>query len=821
MTLPFNVNINQFKGLPYLRIDRAFRFTGGTNTTNYFTRSAIGTPTSTTKYTISTWVKRTTTGLAGYFMGATKASSPTTDYSFIGFDSTDALVFGNVVANTANISATSKMFFQDTSAWYHIIVAVDTSLATATDRIKLYVNGIQQAWQTYTTSTSAPSYFATATSNIQVGAAQRGVGFIVNDNINAEVMFIDGQQLTPSSFGTWDTVTGVWQPIRYNGTFGTNGFYLTFQDNSSTSALGTDFSGVGNNFTPGASVNLTPGNSLYMSVIDSPTLYSDGSITYNRGNYCVFNARSGTMMVTNNGITKGGLYATFGGTTYDAAVGTMPLVKGKWYWEVVQATAVSIYATVGIIPANNVSWGASYAFALTNAVGYCSDGKKYVGSATGATYGSTWNTIGLTIGVALDLDNGTITFYRNGVAQPTLTIAIPGSGSLGYLPCIGYQSAYASSLHANFGQFPFNYTPPTGFLAVNTFNILASSPESILNGANAMAATQYTGTGATQSISNATSNKAGAAFKPDLVWIKSTSSILSHKLTDSVRGVQQALSTDLTAAQSNDTTGLTSFDTSGFTIGADANYNTSAAAYIAYSWLAGNGSATNTDGTIGSTISVNKKYGFSIVKYVGTGANGTVGHGLGVAPGFIVIKRAIAAGGATSTGLVYHSSLANTQVMTMSSTAAVATNTAAWNSTSPTSTTFSLGTDANVNTAGDTYIAYCWAPVSGYSAIGSYVGTGGPLFIPTNFRPRFVLWKRTNSAANWFIADSNKQFFNYTSQTGLSDISPNLNTGAVNINGIYFLSNGFNTASAQAFNNGTNFIYMAFADTPFTYSRAF
>ena len=333
----------------------------------------------------------------------------------------------------------------------------------------------------------------------------------------------------------------------------------------------------------------------------------------------------------------------------------------------------------------------------------------------------------------------------------------------------------------------------------------------IVNGSKVMQAVLYTGTGATQTIN--------CGFQPDLVWIKSRSAATDNKLTDSVRGATKALISNSTGAETTDSTGITAFTSTGFTLGSSSVYNNSGATYVAWCWNAGSGTtSSNTAGSITSTVSVNASAGFSVVTYTGTGANATVGHGLGVAPKMIIVKQR----NGTFTWRVYHASLANTQVLYLSATDAATTETTTWNSTTPTSTVFSVGTGAGANGNTNTYVAYCWSEIAGFSKFGSYTGNGsadGP-FVYLGFRPEFVLVKSSSLAQNWTIYDTSRSPYNAADLLlfPMSSTAEILDTGQ----SIDLVSNGFKirNSNANENTNGATYIYMAFAENPFRNSLA-
>jgi hypothetical protein len=360
----------------------------------------------------------------------------------------------------------------------------------------------------------------------------------------------------------------------------------------------------------------------------------------------------------------------------------------------------------------------------------------------------------------------------------------------------------------NFGQRPFSYTPPTGFKALNTGNL----PEpTIVQGNKWMDATIYTGTGATQTITNS------GSMQPDFVWAKSRSSAESHRLEDSVRGATQALYSNLTNAETTEAQSITAFNSGGFTLGTGTP-NTSAVTYVAWQWKAGGTPAvTNTNGSITSTVSVSTTSGFSIVSYTGTGSAATVGHGLGVVPRLIIVKSRSTAGDPWT---VYSASLANTQYLYLNSTAAAATGVNIWNSTTPTSSVFSIGAAQDTNRSSGTYIAYCFAQVAGFSAFGSYTGNGssdGP-FVYLGFRPAFLMIKRTDASNDWAMHDDVRIGYNAANYHLLANSSSAEFTDIA----IDLLSNGFKPRGTSGTENasGGTYIYMAFAENPFRNSLA-
>ena len=336
------------------------------------------------------------------------------------------------------------------------------------------------------------------------------------------------------------------------------------------------------------------------------------------------------------------------------------------------------------------------------------------------------------------------------------------------------------------------------------------------DGRVAMAATLWSGATASTNLSvNNTVNT--VSFQPDLVWSKARNNAYDHYLQDSVRGITNGLSSNLTSAEATTSGSPTSFTSTGFNISSTAGWTSLGNTEVSWQWKAGGTAVSNTAGTITSSVSANTTAGFSIVTYTGNGVNSTMGHGLGVAPAMIFYKSRTTAEGWP----VYHSALAVANNLALNSTNVQQPNgNIYWNSTAPTATLIRAGTDTGNNGNGTNYVAYCWAPVAGYSAFGSYTGNGstdGP-FVYTGFRPRWVMIKRTDGIGNWWMFDTSRSTYNVAVQYLIAD------TSAVegSDNAIDVLSNGFKLrlATYQPNTSGATFIYAAFAENPLRYSNA-
>ena len=334
--------------------------------------------------------------------------------------------------------------------------------------------------------------------------------------------------------------------------------------------------------------------------------------------------------------------------------------------------------------------------------------------------------------------------------------------------------------------------------------------------------TLYTGNG--QDNRAVTNNANSGNFKPDLLWIKERSSTSSHRLFDTSRGASKRIESDTDSAETTATSNQKSFDTNGFTLGTSASTNANGDTYAAWQWKANGGTtASNTDGTITSTIQANTTAGFSIVSYSGNGVNGaTVGHGLGAQPEIIFIKRTnVNASGQGSNWPVRSTFLTAQQVMYLDLNAAAGNSTTMFNNTYPNTTTFTIGDNEAVNayqtnhSFTGTYIAYCFTSIKGYSKMGNYTGNGNTngTFVYTGFKPAFVIFKSTTGSKDWYMLDRLRT----ASGNPINKILHPNKSDAESTSAVFdFLSNGFKFRNGDnAWNgDGDSYLYMAFAQNP-------
>jgi len=316
----------------------------------------------------------------------------------------------------------------------------------------------------------------------------------------------------------------------------------------------------------------------------------------------------------------------------------------------------------------------------------------------------------------------------------------------------------------------------------------------------------YTGNGSTNAIT-------GVGFQPDLVWSKSRSDTYDHVWFDAVRGATKRIVSNSQGAETTASTDLTSFDSDGFTLGSGSNINNNSDTFVSWNWKANGQGSSNTDGSINTTYtSVNTTAGISISKYTGTGANATVGHGLGVAPKLIMFKNL----DTTTDWDVFFHDVGQGRRVHLNSSAAYNSSTAYMNDTYPTSSVFSVGTADNTNKSSSPMIAYCFADVTGYQRIGSWKGNSnaeGPM-IYTGFKPAFIMSKNSNRNENWLIHDNKRGPVNLNK----IKLSPN-DTSADSTNtafSIDFLSNGFKIRTTDTALNQSNeiYAYLAIAEAP-------
>lgn len=808
MALP--VEIDPIFGENRYAIQRSLRFRA--SATAYLNR----TPTvagNSNAFTISFWCKRGTLSAVGYLFNAFINSS---NLFYVAFLPDNTLQIVQSVSGTVVLNFTTTAVYRDPSSFYHFVISIN-SAATGTQKCRLWVNGVENTVWTSSVNASFTAATWNTTNQHYIGQYVGGGAFSF-DGYLAEINAIDGTAVTSaSSFGQYNEF-GVWSPQKYGGSYGTNGFYLQFTDialtSGSNAGLGKDFSG-NTNYWNTNNISVTTGTT-YDAMTDVPPPPYIQNIR--AANYATFNAAYNSQ--TYSTLSEGNLKVVFN-TNWVNMFGTISFSSGKYYWEASPTIAGSNEQTIGVAAlADARFWPTS-----TNWIGYgpnsygwySVNGNKYNNNSAAAYAGSYTNTD--IIGVAFDADNGTITFYKNGTSQGTAYTGIAANTWVAGFAAQGLSGSGANGWIVNFGQRPFSYTLPSGYLPLNSNSL--PSP-TIPNGATEMAATLYTGTGATQSINNGNNTAIGTTFQPDLVWTKSRSNAYDHYLVDSVRGASISIYPNLTSVESSTPNAVNAFNSNGFTTGSQTATNGSGATFVGWNWNAGSGSSTvPTGGTITPTgASINVSAGFSILTYSGNGVNGaSIAHGLGVAPSLLIVKRRNSA----VDWYVGNNASGWDKYLLLNTTAAATTGGIWFGSGTgvvPTSTLFYLGGTGNaVNEVGGTYVCYAWAPVSGYSSFGSYTGTGnvdGPL-IYTGFRPRWVMYKRTDTAGyNWTIQDTSTSPYNVNSNY----LQPNTSNAEASAGILDFISSGIKVRNSDISVNASGgiYIYAAFAENPFKFA---
>lgn len=725
-------------------------------------------------WTWSAWVKRgtLTSAVAQTLFVGNRAGASDATYTDIVFTSGDQLAVRGTVTNWRITTAV----FRDPSAWYHLVVVLDTTQATAADRVKVYVNGTQIT--SFGTSNNPALNADLGINQAALHCLGRDVsgGPTFFDGHMAHAYLIDGQALTPSSFGKADAVTGEWVPTNYSGSYGTNGFRLSFEDATSTTTIGYDSSGAANHMTT-SGVSVTAGVT-YDQSLDTPTL-----------NYCVLNP----VNPTGSTLSNANLSASIPFATNSIVKGTFSASSGKWYWEVT-VTSGGVGTVGALVDGAAETYYPGYT--SSDGISYPSGGGVYRGGAPIQTYNSfTTNDV---IGVALDLDNGKIFFSKNGTwqgssdpAAGTNPAASTGIAGKTWNVANGNNSASAAGHAFNFGARPFAYTPPTGFAALNTKNLPTPS---IKRSRQYFDARLRTGTGAAASVSD-------LEFAPDLVWVKSRSAATTHNLFDTSRGAQKGIQTTGPNAEFTDANSLSAFGSNGYSLGSDATprgVNVNAATYV--DWALKSGSTP----------------GFNITLFTGDGTGArTINHGLGVAPQLMLVR-----GRDARVWAGYHKALTSAAYyVDLGTAAAEAVDTTMFDSTAPGSSSFRVGSYNNANLVN--YLAYLFTEVPGFSRIGVYTGNAsadGP-FVWCGFKPKFVMIKGRDVATGWFLSNPSGSA-NEVIQRVFADSA---GAEASNTYGLDLLAGGFKVRAPTGYslnNSGNSYLFAAFADVPFKYARA-
>ena len=816
MSGPFGSSSTLFSSSDY-EVQHGAHFNGESN---YISRTP-GSAGNRRTFTISCWFKPS--GLYGssrIIFGA-GANSGSHDYLILGGG--QLIKFSFATEASGDVYASSGRLFRDPGAWYHLVAAVDTTQGTAANRVKLYINGVQQT----TGGTQPDQNFDSSINNAVVNrwgtrsydTASPYSGYL------AECHIVDGQQLTPASFGE-DGTYNEWKPIQYTGSHGTNGVHLDFQNSGD---LGADASGTGDwtasNFGAQDQVRDTPSNNFPILNIlsQNPTIVVD----------------NGHRRLT----SADGLNGTGG------VLATMELPhSGKWYWEVhakdIDNNRPNHY--YGIEDSRSMDHRSNAGIGsgrVQQSRVYQSNGNGTKTDDSESAYGGAWSD-GDIIAVQADMDAGKIYYRRNNTLESSGAAAFsidPYHQS--FIPSFGVYEDAASAdsgnrCIVNFGQDSsflgtktaqgnqdgngngdFYYTPPAGYLALCTKNL----PEPAVVPQEHFNTVIYTGNATSRTIS-------GVGFQPDLVWIRNRNTSTNHLLFDSVRGTGSIRSdgnSGENAAQSDELTGYAS---DGFTLSTGGDVNGNTKLICAWCWkipdtnnASASGSGTNKH--IATTGKKNVAAGQAILTYTGDGQGGDLQHGLGNyvthPTGWWAIFHKRNASETTDWASFHTYGYNATDFLTLNNNDAASDSSTLWNDTNPSDTEFQIMTANTVNQNGKTYVSYHFHDVEGYSRMGSYIGNGnadGP-FVPCGFQPAFVIVKKVNGSHNWIMFDNKREPVNdgtgsflEADTTDVEDTDPCID----------LVSQGFKVRdTADRYNGDDNqYIFMAWASLPSKYNNA-
>jgi len=746
-------------------IDYSCRFDGSSS---YLSRTPASAGNRKT-WTYSTWGK-ILPGSDNWLFGA--GDSASRDYGSMHVPQGNNMTMWMKENNYTKCQVSTSQKLKDPSAFYHLLVAIDTTQATDADRVSLYVNGIKIT--DFNTETYPALDFEGEINNTTYEMAVGRNGERTTGSFHgylSDAVFIDGLALDHTYFGETDSTTGQWIPKDPSDlTFGTNGFWLDFADSSD---LGNDVSGNDNDFT---SNNLAAADQM----TDSPT-----------NNFCTMNPVNSYSGLT---LSDGNLTATAGAQVYNKVNGTLwvPYQQGgQWYFE----------WTCGGDNDQQVGWTATDFSDLypgqSGSISYAwarNGGAKYSPGAGGAASGQTY-TSGDVLGWLLDFDAGEVKVGKVSSGSISYNITWTDLGTYeasGRGAWTATDRPYNGSGTFNFGANGFAISSAPG-KALSTANFSAPT---IKDGTAYFQTTLYTGDGSTQSV-NQGGNK---TFSPSFVWIKNRDAADDHCLFDTARGATKLLISNDSDAETTDADTLTAFDSDGFSLGDDDKVNTNTEKYVGWQWLE---SATS---------------GFDIVTYTGNATNRTINHSLSAVPELMIVRRH----DGVENWAVYHGS----NTATPASEALVldldgATNpdvVTVWNDTAPTSSVFTVGTGGMTNSSGGNYIAYLWAGVEGFSKFGSYEGNGNAdgSFVYTGMKPSLVICKSTDSTSDWFMFDNQRLGYNVDNNSLFS----NTTAAELTADNIDILSNGFKLRITTDPNVAETYVYMAWAESPFKYATA-
>ena len=806
------------------QITQSARFLGN----SYLTKTNFGTDTSTTKKCASVWCKRSLINNSDAIQQVMNGYIQDVVNDSIMFEADGISYYGAGGGRNGH----AKYKNRDVSAWYHIAVIIDTTQATAANRFKLYINGVEIAIiaTNFTFDSdglpvrNAAVGYGKASSQMDIGRyAPYGTNLFTG--LIAEVIVIDGPG-SIDDFGEFKN--GVWKPVDPSGlTFGTNGFHLDF---ANSSAFGNDVSGNNNDFSVG---NL----STHDKMLDTPTFNSD-----NGGNFATLNPIAGS---AENILTEGNLKATKETGSYNECTPATMNLRGKYYLECcAKELLAQNLACIGLVNVlEDLTNGGRDSRLDATGVSYREDGQLQT-AGNAASFGDAWEA-GDIIQMAVDATNinsikvwfgnnnvwqnssdpaaggGIAATITNGEQIMAMSAGYSGTGELifnfGQEGTFAGEKTAGGNADAN-GYGNFFYEPPTNFLALCTGNLPDPAADSAADDGpyKYFAPKLYTGDGAS------TLAITGLQFQPDWTWIKNRDATDAHMFFDSSRGVTQRLTID-TAVEATDADTLKSFTSDGFTVGDDVKCNTNTEKYVSWNWkINGGTTSSETDGGINTTCQTDADRGISIIQYAGDGgsSNVTMEHNLGVKPEFLIMKDRDSNGNNNQWGSWHHTSGFGKYAYWSTTAAPAASTNGTVSAVSDELITFQRsGTTGGSQTRfenGDNFIIYAFASKEGFSKFGTYEGSGAAdgAFVYTGFTPALVITKSIDSTSSWHIFDNLREGYNVDNDELLVEATTVEGTADM----IDILSNGFKCRIASDPNVAETYIFLAWAEFPFKYA---
>jgi|GEM_PF-559780 len=740
-----------------------------------------GAPTSRKTWTFSIWLKRWRSG--DNWNDVLHALQDGSNFSGIYFTGAsvghDRFHFSGQIANSYQVYSDTRALFRDTTAWTHYVVSIDTTQPTREAAIRYFVNGEQITdvdWHGYTYVQNADYQINAAgvTQNLfrDVGGTSHLPAYV------AEAAMVDGAALDPDSFGQRDAF-GNWRPVDLTGlAWGSNGYWLDFAD---ALDLGADVSGNDNHWT----VNGSP-----VPVADSPT-----------ANYATLNAAAKSTLIslsegnlTTNSANGAGIAATHG------------FSSGRYYWEATprQAGGANAVFAPGV---SDTPLSLSDGAPSPRMWRYDNYNGRFQDHDSDVVTGLPTTTFDETVGVAVDMDAGLIWFRT---AAGWLAGGDPAAGTNPALSGLtgevypAWTSEWSRPVEVNFGQTAYVYTPPAGFADLTAAGLEAVDvPEP----AAYFDVVTFDGDGG----ANQTISWASAAMDADFLWFKVIDIVGEHHLHDVVRGLPERVHSNTSGAADSDPLSFLSSDPGSFTVGID--YNTNGRRYHVFGWRAGGDAVANGDGAVASMVTASDVAGFSVVTYTGTNTVTSVGHGLGAAPAFVVIKNRTTA----TDWVVYHENLNASFFLALNQSSGLYVNSNTFDATAPDASVIHLGPTQGANGSGDAMVAYAWREVPGFSRFGRFDGNGSTdgHFIELGFRPAFFMAKRTDGTSNWIILDDDLDPYNPVIGGLWADLdNGDSDTATVRAD---FLANGVKIRAGgnQPNASGSAWVYAAFAARPF------